>query len=174
MCDASSSIYREFVQPKHIVRNKQEIYPSNLNREDIEKWTSRKVVRAKETTRGALLTQSKRRNQVDQYLTEKPSFTYRRSKNLKDLLVHSHHKGQNANRLFGSKGPKWGCKPCGGCVPCPNTETAKDFWDSSQQKKYLITYPITCNTVGVVYFATCPCNLIYIGLTCRELRHRVR
>lgn len=41
-------------------------------------------------------------------------------------------------------------------------------------REFHITHSITCTTKGVVYFATCPCGLIYVGLTPRELRRRVR
>ncbi|XP_056417131.1 uncharacterized protein LOC130358228 isoform X2 [Hyla sarda] len=39
-------------------------------------------------------------------------------------------------------------------------------------KEYKITHTITCNTIGIIYHGTC--GLIYIGLTTRELRRRVR
>ncbi|XP_056397985.1 uncharacterized protein LOC130293388 [Hyla sarda] len=122
--------------------------------------------RAKETSRDLLLTQQKKRkqdNQMDpilsQYLTEKPSITYRRSKTLKDMLVHSHHKGPNINKIFSLKGLKWGCKPCGGCVACANVERTEEFWDSSRQKKYRITRSITCTNVWCCLFCHLPLQL---------------
>ncbi|KAG8558407.1 hypothetical protein GDO81_016978 [Engystomops pustulosus] len=66
------------------------------------------------------------------YLQEQPSITYRRSKNLKDHLVKSYYRGPTPNKLFGSKGPKWGCKTCGSCVACPNIENSTSFWNSSK------------------------------------------
>lgn len=47
-------------------------------------------------------------NALKEHLTKKTSITYKRSQNLRDLLVHSHHAGQKLERAFGSKGPKWG------------------------------------------------------------------
>ncbi|XP_071999215.1 uncharacterized protein [Engystomops pustulosus] len=111
---------------------------------------------------------------LEQYLPVYPSITYRRSKNLKDYLVRSYHRGQSVNRLFGSKGPKWGSRSCGSCVACPNVETTNTFWDSSHQREFTITHHINGTTVGVVYLATCPCGLSYVGLTSRELRRRTR
>ncbi|XP_056425863.1 uncharacterized protein LOC130367467 [Hyla sarda] len=108
------------------------------------------------------------------YLQPHPSITYKRAPNLRDMLVHSHYGGKQPPKLFGSKGPQWGCKPCGSCVACPNILLSNSFLDSSGIKEYKITHAITCSTVGVIYYATCPCNLVYIGLTSRELKRRVR
>lgn len=107
-------------------------------------------------------------------LPKRPALTYRRAKNLRDLLVRSHHIGTTPNKLFGSKGPKWGCKPCHSCVACVNIENMTVFWKWKKTCEYTITPTITCQTKAVIYFAVCPCNLIYIGLTSRELRRRVR
>ncbi|XP_056417128.1 uncharacterized protein LOC130358228 isoform X1 [Hyla sarda] len=105
------------------------------------------------------------------YVQKYPSVTYRRATNLKDILVRSHHRGTRPERAFGGKGPKWGCKTCGRCVACTNIESTNVFFDS-QGKEYKITHTITCNTIGIIYHGTC--GLIYIGLTTRELRRRVR
>lgn len=59
-------------------------------------------------------------------------------------------------------------------MACCNLDTATEFSDSSGQKAYSITHTISCSTSGVVYHATCPCGLIYGGLTSRELRRRIR
>lgn len=106
-------------------------------------------------------------------LPKTPSLTYKRAQNLRDILVRSHHSGPRPDQAFGSKGPKWGCKPCGTCVACPNVEVTNKFWNSGLTKEYKITHTITCNTKNVVYFAVCPCNLIYVGLTTREFKRRV-
>lgn len=95
---------------------------------------------------------------------------YHRSRNLKDILVQSYHSGNNVNNLFGSKGPKAGCFPCGTCVAYPNIERTTKCMDSQGAKTYDIRSHITCNTAGVIYCATCPCNLMYIGLTSRKLK----
>lgn len=110
---------------------------------------------------------------LEKYLTPHPSITARQAKNLKDHLVRSHYQ-TNQGRIFGTKGPKWGCSPCGRCVACPNIERATDFYDSVGKSKYIITQSITCNTKAVIYYATCPCPKIYVGLTSRELKVRVR
>lgn len=67
-----------------------------------------------------------------------------------------------------------GCKPCNHCIACVNTERATTFSDSTGTREYTITHTITCDTIRVVFMATCPCNLKYIGLTSRELKRRIR
>lgn len=46
-------------------------------------------------------------------LPASPSITFKRAKNLKDMLVKSHHVGISLGKLFGSKVPKWGYRLCG-------------------------------------------------------------
>lgn len=113
-------------------------------------------------------------NILQEYLTNKPSITYKRSQNLRDILIHSHDVGQKIERAFGSKGPKWGShgQPCGDCVACCNVDTACHFWKSQHTRQFKITHPITCSTSGVIYFATCPRGLIYVGLSSRQLAQR--
>ncbi|CAJ0955116.1 unnamed protein product [Ranitomeya imitator] len=111
---------------------------------------------------------------LTKYLSEQPSITYRRSHNLKDLLVHSYHTGQTPGKTFGSRGPKWGFYPCNDCIACPNMLQACSFQSSDGKHTYTITQNITCNSIGVVYYAVCPCGKIYVGLTSRPLKIRVR
>lgn len=109
---------------------------------------------------------------VCQYLPADPSVTFKRARNLGDMLVRS-HTGTLPKNLSGSRGPRWGCKPCGDCVACLNIELTNIFWDSNKTREYRITHTITFVTKFVVYFAVCPCGLIYVGLTSRELHRRV-
>lgn len=51
---------------------------------------------------------------------------------------------------------------------------ASHFSDSTGRKKFLITHTITCTTTAIIYQAVCPCELIYVGLTSREFRKRIR
>ncbi|CAJ0960814.1 unnamed protein product [Ranitomeya imitator] len=109
-----------------------------------------------------------------QYIPSKPAVTYRRSPNIRDSLVHSHYVNKKNDNPFGSRGPKWGCRPCGSCVACPNVERCTVFSSADGNKTYNILHPITCTTTAVIYCASCPCELKYVGLTSRELRRRVR
>lgn len=80
-------------------------------------------------------------------------------------------------KAFGSKGPKWGCCPCGGGgvgvageVVFYNIDTAMMFWNSQRTKDYAIT----CSTSRVIYSATCLCDFIYVGLTSRVFQRRTQ
>lgn len=108
------------------------------------------------------------------HLPRAPSITNRRPKNVKDLLVTSHHVGTCPNLFPASKGSKWGCNRCDNCVACPNVMQMTKFWDSSKSKKFTIAHTINCNTSFVVYIVMCPCGLIYVGRTSRELKKQVR
>ncbi|KAM4012040.1 uncharacterized protein ACNLHF_005390 isoform 1-T3 [Anomaloglossus baeobatrachus] len=110
-------------------------------------------------------------------LPSKPQITIRRSKNFRDLLVHSHYAVTNKDRTFlGSMGHtnRSGCSPCGGCVACPNICRGNTFSDSSGNRSFYIKKSITCTSRAVIYYATCPCPKIYVGLTTRQLKVRVR
>ncbi|XP_069592039.1 uncharacterized protein [Ranitomeya imitator] len=110
-----------------------------------------------------------------QYIPPAPAITARRCDNLRDHLVRSFYTPTNQPQIF--KGKKviktWGCKPCRKCIACPNIEEAKEFF-SSDGKKFTITHTINCSTQTVIYYAKCPCSLVYVGLTTRALKVRVR
>ncbi|CAJ0944875.1 unnamed protein product [Ranitomeya imitator] len=48
---------------------------------------------------------------------------------------------------------------------------ACSFQSSDGKHTYTITQNITCNSIGVVYYAVCPCGKIYVGLTSRPLKN---
>lgn len=90
------------------------------------------------------------------------------------MLVHSYYRGTTFSNAFGTKGAKWGCYQCGNCVACPSIQRATHFHSSDGEREFKITQRIDCNSEFVVYYATCPCNYIYVGLTSRKLKVRVR
>lgn len=103
---------------------------------------------------------------IEKFISQSPSITYRKSKNLRALLVR--------RNMFGTKGPRWGCFKCGNCVACKNILNASTFNTSDGKKTYKILHNITCNTEGIVYLAQCPCGLSYVGLTSRKLKIHTR
>lgn len=110
---------------------------------------------------------------LETYLPANPAVTARRARNLRDHLVRSHYQGTtNPSEMFGSKGNKWGCTPCGKCIP--NVERATKFCDSEKKKIYKITQSNTWTTKAVIYYATYPCGNIYVGLTNRAFKICVR
>ncbi|CAJ0929127.1 unnamed protein product [Ranitomeya imitator] len=105
-------------------------------------------------------------------LPKKPQITARRSKNLSDTLVHSFYDPVRLNKS--KKVTNAGFYPCGLCKACLNTVKTKSFTNFDGTKNYEIRKYITCSTRGVIYHATCPCGRIYVGLTTRELKIRIR
>lgn len=111
---------------------------------------------------------------IRKYIPSFPSTTYRRSRNLRDRLVHRNHEGTSLRNVFGSSDPKGSCSPGGSCVACPNIEKTTTFSNCSNTKIFTIRKHITCGSEGVIYCATCPCTLMYIGLTSRKLKIHTR
>ncbi|XP_056416058.1 uncharacterized protein LOC130357391 [Hyla sarda] len=107
------------------------------------------------------------------YVPDRLQMTARRARNLKHILVKSEYVSSTPN-LFNLGTIKNGCFPCGKCVACPNIVRSTDFSDSGGQKTFKIRHHITCESKAVVYYAYCPCPKIYIGLTTRPLKVRVR
>ncbi|KAM4033170.1 uncharacterized protein ACNLHF_020169 isoform 1-T3 [Anomaloglossus baeobatrachus] len=106
-------------------------------------------------------------------LTLKPAITPRRSRTLRDLIVRSHYTPHSISNPFTTLGPRCGSFSCGYCGACPQMDRAFQFWDSSRSKTYKILQFINCRSMNVVYWASCPYGLIYVGLTTRALRVRV-
>ncbi|CAJ0967759.1 unnamed protein product [Ranitomeya imitator] len=104
-------------------------------------------------------------------LTSHPLVTWRKSRTLGDLLSNSHYLPPRSNP-FGtsSRGPPWGCFPCGNCSACRSIVRTKNFTNSAGDKNYKIVHHITCNTEAVIYYGRCPCNRIYVRMTTRSLR----
>lgn len=102
------------------------------------------------------------------------AMTYRQSRNIKYLVVRSYHEGVTVYNVFGSSGPRPGCYTCRSCISYRNIERITTFSCSGNLKTYQIRHHITCNTEGVIYVATCPCNLKYVGLTTQKLKATTR
>ncbi|CAJ0946305.1 unnamed protein product [Ranitomeya imitator] len=100
-----------------------------------------------------------------------PQMVAKRSQNIKDLLVHSHY---DSNRKTKKKTLQDGFFPCGFCKACLNLRKSSSFSNWNGSKKYEIRKLLTCASLDVIYYAKCPCNMIYIGLTTRELKIRKR
>ncbi|CAJ0966697.1 unnamed protein product [Ranitomeya imitator] len=107
------------------------------------------------------------------FLPAYPSVTWRRSKNLKDLLTRSHYVAPHRSPFSDRIGPRWGSFQCGDCSACQCIERVFSFENSDATRTYTITHHISCTTDMVVYYAYCPCKLIYVGMTTRQLKVRV-
>lgn len=102
-----------------------------------------------------------------------PSVTYRRGKNLREKLVHSHLKSEPQG------GSEWLCSrtigtfPCGTCSFCPMIPKQKAFINPVDNKIYTIKQCFNCKTSGIIYGALCSCPKIYVGKTLQEFRQRI-
>ncbi|XP_075188242.1 uncharacterized protein LOC142261653 [Anomaloglossus baeobatrachus] len=108
---------------------------------------------------------------LKKFISEKPSIVARRSPNLRDNLVHSHFQRKKESN---DRSLTPGFFPCGICKACANTIKTKTFPNHDGSRIYDIRKNITCSTKGIIYHAQCPCNKIYVGLTTREFKIRIR
>ncbi|CAJ0955764.1 unnamed protein product [Ranitomeya imitator] len=113
-----------------------------------------------------------RHEDLSRYLPANPSVTWRRSKNLKDLLTRSHYVAPQKSYFSTRAGPVWGSFQCGDCSACQYMDRAFTFDNNGMTRAYKITHHISCTTDMVIYYAYCPCKLIYVGMT-RQLRVRI-
>ncbi|CAJ0961660.1 unnamed protein product, partial [Ranitomeya imitator] len=110
---------------------------------------------------------------LSRYLPANPSVTWRRSKNLKDLLTRSHYVAPQKSYFSTRAGPVWGSFQCCDCSACQYMDRAFTFDNSGMTRAYKITHHISCTTDMVIHYAYCPCKLIYVRMTTRQLRLRI-
>ena len=103
--------------------------------------------------------------------SERPLITFRKSRSIKDRLVHSMMKPPP--RPTWLPNPPQGFYRCGNCVHCSNSTDTKHFLHPRTGKKYGIKSFINCNSTHVVYILKCPCGQIYVGQTKRALKLRI-
>ena len=88
-----------------------------------------------------------------------PLFSFRRSRSLRDCLVHSD--------INAPLPPFWlhkrlqGFYECGNCAQRFNSTNTKVFTHPRTGQKYKIS-AFNCNSTHVVYMLKCPCGLAYI------------
>lgn len=92
---------------------------------------------------------------------------YRRSLNLRDLIVSSTHPPPKS---------KSQSKPCHrtSCKICDQVVSTSHITSPSTNKKYRIVGNNSCDSFSIVYAITCPvCHMTYIGQTGRNIRERI-
>ncbi|XP_069110165.1 uncharacterized protein [Argopecten irradians] len=92
---------------------------------------------------------------------------YRRTLNLKDILVHA--KANNTNKTLGSS-------PCNSpCHTCPYMKTKRTITSHKTGAIFKIKSSITCTTPSVVYVIECrKCGIQYVGQTSNNIQERMR
>ena len=97
-----------------------------------------------------------------------PIVSFRRDKNIKDILVHRKHNLQFYNKQNG-------CKRCWkNCALCKYLLESTTFEDNGRHT-FMIQVNINCKSIGVIYWIFCTkCNRnIYVGQTGDTLYQRM-
>ena len=113
--------------------------------------------------------------ELSHVMNDLPLFVYKREKNLRDLLVHAdfaRYKPRRASQRVLSPLPT-GNYRCGGCAQCNNTYKTQNFRHPHNNKIFPIKSVITCASTHIVYILMCPCGLVYVGKTTRQLKQRI-
>lgn len=98
---------------------------------------------------------------IKKYIKPYPNITYRRSPSLRDRLITSHH-----SPIQVSSSTTHGTFPCGKCDICQFIYDSREV-PLLNGSTYTIKHTVTCQTVGIVYLATCRCGCYYVGKTKR-------
>ena len=110
-----------------------------------------------------------RSDRMKEIFKEPSIVSFRRDKNIKDILVHRKH-----NLQF--YGETHGCMKCGHkkCALCSHIIETPEFMDNSG-KIYKIQGNINCKTINVIYYIFCSkCNkYVYVGQTGDSLYQRM-
>lgn len=100
-----------------------------------------------------------------------PRSCYKRAPSLRDKLVRSHLPA-STRPSFPFSIPQGNFK-CFSCAACNFMLTDKEFTHPKTGKTYTVKGRITCLSTFVVYLLTCPCGLLYVGKTKRQLKTRI-
>ena len=99
-----------------------------------------------------------------------PVVAFRRSPNLRDLLVTAKLPSNSANPQLSFGSFRCG-KNCATCPYIPHGLTSYTFFSTGETRP--IKYNLTCETKNLIYLIQCNrCNLQYIGETKRRLKDR--
>lgn len=103
-----------------------------------------------------------------------PLMSYKRDKNLRDVLVKSDIGPQKTGSIQQTFKPlRMGNFPCLRCSCCSNLLKGDTFTHPQTGKSYKIKQRFTCTSSFVVYVITCLCGMYYVGETMQEIRHRI-
>ncbi|KAM8952235.1 LOW QUALITY PROTEIN: uncharacterized protein RCH25_043022 [Pelodytes ibericus] len=100
-----------------------------------------------------------------------PLFSYARSHNLRDSLVSADVGSKKPNSRFLAD-PKFGTFPCLS-NQCNSVIKGHSFLHPHRGNKYRINDYFTCDSTYVVYILKCPCGLLYVGETTRQVKKRI-
>lgn len=104
---------------------------------------------------------------ISKYIQPYPQITYRKSRSLKDQLVHSHLKTTT------SGGNHRGTAPCGRCEFCRFLTNSTEILLPSGGS-FGPNFFVNCRSIGVVYIMKCECKAFYVGKKRGKFFHRIR
>ena len=104
---------------------------------------------------------------------EKPLISYKRGRNIRDILVHTRPVKPKATSAPSSFFPSIsGHYPCGSCRICHLTKVTHSI-ELRDGSPWALRDFTNCNTPNVVYLIECPCGLRYVGMTSRKVKLRI-
>ena len=111
-------------------------------------------------------------DRLQKIFKDKPFIAYRRSPNLRDLLVRAKLKNPNTTPKLTSG--TFRCNSTHGCLTCPYIDDARTSYTfSNTGETRQIKQHITCNSTNLTYMIECKkCKKQYIGETKRTIRER--
>ena len=111
-------------------------------------------------------------NRCKNTFKEPPVVAYRRSPNLRDLLIRAQLPSNRTNSNYSTPG-SFRCG-CPNCLTCPYiSEGLTQYTFFSTGEKCCIKSHLNCNTKNLIYMIQCNrCQLQYIGETKRSLKDR--
>lgn len=108
---------------------------------------------------------------IGQTFQNLPRTCYKRAPSLRDRLVRSHLPA-HPQAPFPFKIPHGNFK-CLNCAACNFMLTDNTFTHPKTGRVYKVKGRITCLSTFIVYLLTCPCGLLYVGKTKRQLKTRI-
>lgn len=108
----------------------------------------------------------KKTREPGKQFTDNTMITYKRSRNLKDILVRSR---------YPSTTPTPGCSPCGHCDICKHVLRTNSITSYYNKYRHQIKSQINCQSVNLIYLISCTkCKKQYVGQTSNSLGRRFR
>lgn len=108
---------------------------------------------------------------------EPPVLSFKRPKNLRDILVHAEVKDNLRRDSRVLVDPDAGCKQCKKpkCKLCKDIQTTTTFSSHVTGKSYEIRQSVDCTSTNVIYLIDCDvCGIQYVGETMNDARERFR
>ena len=111
-------------------------------------------------------------DKLKQVFPEPPLISYRRPKNLRDLIVRAKlpSDAPEETNVIGSH-------PCQSsrCKNCKNMTQTNAFTSNTTKQTFKIRENITCTTINVIYLIECTfCGIQYVGETSKKIQDRMR